>query len=277
VKIDVYAHRYPVAYLDMLDGSRGTAAGTSIAKDLNADQAPADMERRLAMMNKAGVAVQVLSVSPQSPYFANEGHAVQAARYVNGVYAEVVRQGHGRFAAFAALLLPHLQAAIDEMNRALDQFGFIGVTVNTEVMGRPLADPIFNELFAEPDRRAAVVFIHPSGHIPPVETARLTWPNGAPFEETLCVLQLIAGGNPRSVSTRGDHLSASGRVPAVSHEASRCEGALVHASRRAASWCGGKIPLVRHSERASTCFTVSLRDLWCRPASPGDRHTVLAG
>jgi hypothetical protein len=51
-----------------------------------------------------------------------------------------------------------------------------------------------DDLFAELDRRAAVVFIHPARlglNSLPVTKANLTWPIGAPFEDTLWLLQLM--------------------------------------------------------------------------------------
>jgi aminocarboxymuconate-semialdehyde decarboxylase len=65
---------------------------------------------------------------------------MEAARLINGIYADVVRQGRGRFAAFAALPLPHIAAAIQELRRALDDLEMAGVAATTEVMGKSLAD-----------------------------------------------------------------------------------------------------------------------------------------
>jgi len=35
------------------------------------------------------------------------------------------------------------------------------VAMLTSVLGRPLVDPVFALIFDEPDRRAAVLFLHP--------------------------------------------------------------------------------------------------------------------
>lgn len=200
MKVDVHAHVYPVNYLDMLDRFGGTEVGTAIARNLHADQTPEDLERRVAMMDRAGVDIQVLSVSPQGPYFSNSEHAVEAARFVNDIYATIVDQGHGRYAAFASLPLPHVDGAISEMERGFDELGMVGVTVTTSILGKPLADSGFNGLFAELDRREAVVFIHPAGLAlgsSMVKNANLIWPIGAPFEDTLCLLQLMQARVPQ--------------------------------------------------------------------------------
>lgn len=199
MKIDVHAHLYPVAYLDLLDRFGGSGVGTAIARGLHADNTQDDLDRRLAMMNKAGVDVQVLSVSPQDPYFSNADQGVEAARLGNDILADVVRQGGSRFAAFASLPLPHIDAAIAETKRCLDELGMLGITVSTTILGRPLADSQFDGLFSELDCREAVVFIHPSGvslASSIVTNSHLDGPIGSPFEDTVCALQLIQARVP---------------------------------------------------------------------------------
>ena len=51
-------------------------------------------------------------------------------------------------------------------SRALDDLRMARVAMLTSVLGRPLVDPVFALIFDEPDRRAAVLFLHPMG-IPP--------------------------------------------------------------------------------------------------------------
>ena len=99
----------------------------------------------------------MLSVSPQLPYFEDETHAVEAARAINDLYADLVRRYPTRFAAFAATPLPHIDAALAEMEHALDQLHMVGVTVATSVLGRSLADPELEPLFAELDRQGPPV------------------------------------------------------------------------------------------------------------------------
>ena len=98
------------------------------------------------MMDAAGVDLQV-SASPQLPSFLEESHAAEAARHVNDLYARVVRDHPDRFAAFAALPLPHVEVALHELRRALDDLGMIGATVSTSTLGRSVADPAWDPIF----------------------------------------------------------------------------------------------------------------------------------
>lgn len=203
MRIDIHAHYFPTEYLDMLErfGSRNTA----MAQNLLAGNKPGDMEDRFQMMDIAGVGMQILSVTPQVPYFENEAYAVEAARLANDMYAELVQAYPDRFKAFAITPLPHVEASLTEMARGLDELGMVGVAVSTTVLGKTLADPQFEPFFAELDRRGSTLFVHPAGAGAGKFTAMfgLNWMIGAPFEDTYAVLHLILSG----LTTRFPHIN----------------------------------------------------------------------
>ena len=197
MRIDMHAHYFPVRYLDLLDRLGGSQVGTAIARNFLAGKEPADLEARFGMMDDAGVDLQVLSVSPQSPYFRDEQSALEAARVANDLYADLVRQHPRRFLAFGCLPLPHINASLTEVTRACDELGMVGITVSTWVLDTTIADPAFEPLFAELDRRHALLFVHAAGLAcgsPILATHNLTWPIAAPFEDTMCLLQLMKAG-----------------------------------------------------------------------------------
>lgn len=194
MRIDVHAHYFPVAYLDLLErfGSRSTHLG----RNLLASEEQSELDARFQMMDEAGVALQILSASPQLPYFENEANAIEAARVGNDLYAELVQRHPQRFRAFVAPPLPHIDAAIAELARGLDELGMVGATVTTTINGKSLADPQFEPFFAELERREAVLFVHPAG-IGAGEFTQmygLNWVVGAPFEDTYAALHLVLSG-----------------------------------------------------------------------------------
>ncbi|MER8184518.1 amidohydrolase family protein [Kitasatospora sp. NPDC094015] len=195
---DVHAHLWSTAYLDRLESyGRGDTAGQ---RGLGAGDTEPELAVRFADNDAAGIAHQILSVSPQVPHFAELGHAVSAARHANDLYAEVADRCPGRFSAFAALPLPHVDAALVELHRALDELGMVGVAVTTDVLGRALTDPAFLPLFEELDRRGSVLQLHPSGRAagaPLIAGHRMRWMVGAPVEDTVAAMQLILAGHPR--------------------------------------------------------------------------------
>jgi aminocarboxymuconate-semialdehyde decarboxylase len=197
--IDVHSHYFPTEYLDLLDSFGGSQTGTAIAKHFLAGKDPGDLDARFRMLSDAGIDLQILSASPQVPYFKDPAKAVEAARLANDLYAELVRQYPKKFLAFVSLPLPHIDASLAELERGLDKLGMVGATATTAVLDKPIADPAFEPVFAELDRRKAILFIHPVGLAcgsPAISAANLTWPIGAPFEDTLCVLQLMQAGVP---------------------------------------------------------------------------------
>ncbi|MGW3012463.1 amidohydrolase family protein [Streptomyces sp. NPDC001219] len=152
MRTDVHAHLWSEGYLRLLEsyGRREAVAH----RGLGAGDSAQDLAARFALNDAAGIDHQILSVSPQGPYFADAGQAVTAARYANDHYAGLVRDHPARFAAFAALPLPlpHLDASLAELARALDELGMAGAGVTTDIFGRSLDDPAFTALFEEPDR-----------------------------------------------------------------------------------------------------------------------------
>jgi len=194
VRIDVHAHYWSDAYLDLL--SRLGRTDTATQRGLGAGGG-AELAERLRLMDRAGVDLQILSASPQLPYSPDTVAAVAAARFVNDEYSEVVKAHPDRFRAFAALPLPTIDAALAELARALDELGMVGVTMTTSMLDRGLTVPELEPVFAELNRRAAVLYLHPAGNSacsPLVRDHRLTWMVGAPFEDTLAVMQLLTAG-----------------------------------------------------------------------------------
>jgi 6-methylsalicylate decarboxylase len=201
MRIDVHAHYWTEEYLDLLTDLGKADAGQ--ARGIGAGGG-ADLEARLRLMDRAGVQMQVLSACPQWPYGEDTDQAACAARFVNDQYAELAKTHRDRFAAFAALPMPHLDESVAEMGRALDQLGMAGIALNTSVLGHALAGPGFEPVFAELNRRAAVLYLHPAGNSACsrlIGNYHLTWMVGAPVEDTISIMQLITRGVPAAIRT----------------------------------------------------------------------------
>jgi len=196
MRIDVHAHYWTEDYLDLLTDLGKADARAALGLGAGGG---ADLEARLRLMDRAGVEMQVLSACPQSPYGQDKHKAATAAKFVNDEYTQLV-QGHpDRFRAFAALPMPHLEESLGEMSRALDELGMAGVAMNTTVLGQALVDPEYEPVFAELNRRNAVLYLHPAGNSacsPLIRDYHLTWMVGAPVEDTISIMQLITRGLP---------------------------------------------------------------------------------
>ena len=115
----------------------------------------------IELMVKTGIAAAVNSIASPGVYFGDIDFAIHLARECNEDSARMVADHPGRFGAFAILPLPDVGAAIRESEYALDTLKLDGVCLLTHVDGRHLGQPEEDELYAELDRRKAVVFIHP--------------------------------------------------------------------------------------------------------------------
>jgi len=82
------------------------------------------------------------------------------------------------------------------MTRAFDELGMIGVGVATKMGGKSLADPSFDPVYEELNRRGGVLFVIRSDiraiHRCSRRPAHLA--AGAPFEDTAAALQLLQNG-----------------------------------------------------------------------------------
>jgi 6-methylsalicylate decarboxylase len=190
VIIDVHAHYYPRRYLELI-GRPGLPPAATLGGQ--------DIHGRLALLDRAGIDTQVLSVSQAHPYLPDPGAAAEAAKVANEEYADLCDAHRGRFLTFATLPLPHVDQALAEIARVAAAGPVAGFTVGCSVAGRQLDDPLFEPVFAELDRRGAVVFLHPVGQedTPWLAGHNLAWLVGAPFEDTAAVLRLVLSGLPR--------------------------------------------------------------------------------
>jgi 6-methylsalicylate decarboxylase len=190
--IDVHAHYYPPRYLDLI----GRPGLPPMAAAALAGQSTGE---RLALLGRVGIDTQVLSVSQAQPYLADPRAAAEAAKVANDEYAELCDAHRGRFLTFAALPLPHIDQALAEIDRAAAAESVVGYTMGCSVAGRQLDDPVLEPVFADLDRRGAVIFLHPVGQegTPWLGGHNLAWLVGAPFEDTAAALRLILAGLPQ--------------------------------------------------------------------------------
>ncbi len=192
MRIDVHAHHFPPEYVDLIRRSGGQASESAG----RLPGARLTLAERADLLAEVGIDLQVLSVSQHQPYLAAEADAVAAARLANDIYVEACGAHGGRFAAFGCVPLPHVDAALVELERCLDTLGMVGITLGCSMAGRWLDEPRFAPFCAELDRRGVVVFLHPVGRgvLESEDPYGLTWMVGAPFEDTVATLRLVLSG-----------------------------------------------------------------------------------
>ncbi|MET7991053.1 amidohydrolase family protein [Amycolatopsis sp. NPDC005232] len=153
-RIDVHQHVVPPLWAEALAG-RGLDSGGWAIPGWSAGDA-------VAMMDRQGIATGVLSVTAPGTHFGDDAEARTLARAVNEYCAELVKERPDRFGHFASIPLPDVDGAVADAVHALDTLRADGVVLMSNVDGRYLGDPDFAPLWAELDRRRAVVFVHPA-------------------------------------------------------------------------------------------------------------------
>jgi predicted TIM-barrel fold metal-dependent hydrolase len=197
MRLDVHAHYFSKEYVALLERLGIDPQRLEPGHRLLHATREADFAERFAAMDRAHVDKQILSVSGVTPYSLEEKHAVEGSHFINDLYTGIAREMPARFAAFATLPMPHIKAALAEIARSLDELDMWGVGMTTSILGTSLADPSFDPIYAELDKRSAVLFIHPAGLACGSEelvTTGLTWPLGAPFEDSMAILELLQAG-----------------------------------------------------------------------------------
>lgn len=118
--------------------------------------------QRLALMDAAGVDIQVLSlVLPGCEQFdAAEGTTV--ARKTNDELAEVINRHTDRFIGLAALAPQEPENAAKELERCVKALGFRGANINSHVGDEYLDEKKFWAVFEMAERLDVPVYIHPA-------------------------------------------------------------------------------------------------------------------
>ena len=115
----------------------------------------------LDIMDRSNIARAVLS-APIPLHFLDPGPAAIMASEINRFAEECTQRWPDRFAYFASLPLPDIDAAVAEAISALDEHGAAGVTMLSNHAGLYQGDPRLDPLYEELDKRRTVAFVHPT-------------------------------------------------------------------------------------------------------------------
>jgi len=159
-RIDVHHHILPVEYISSL-------AKIGIKESAGIVFPKWDIEKSLALMNRRGIMAAIVSISAPGIYFGDQNFSRELARSCNEFSARLIQKYPQHFGSFAVLPLPDMESSLLELDYALDTLNLDGVGLLTNIDGQYLGDSAFEDLFAELNRRSAVVFIHPN--TPPAE------------------------------------------------------------------------------------------------------------
>jgi aminocarboxymuconate-semialdehyde decarboxylase len=209
--VDVHCHMFPQSALDLADSGtpwfgsiveRGPGGVPVTTTDGRRQEYGAALhfegpDRRLRDMDRLGIDVAMLSLLP--PLFRYElpsDLGLAAARAVNDELADYCARWPDRFLGLATLPLQDEDAAIEELRRATNELGLVGVAMGTSVLGRDLDDPRLAPVFEAFARERAFVFVHPAGTRRGTTMGSYFLANliGNPWETTMAIASLAFGG-----------------------------------------------------------------------------------
>ena len=145
--VDVHAHYFPPVLKAL--GSPGPMNAWSL-------------QRHLEEMDAAGVTRSLFSLT--TPGIAQTGDAGRKLmRESNEWAAKTAGDQRGKLGVFTYVQLEDTEGALKEIEHGFDVLKAQGVGLFTSYGNRWLGDPQFDPVFAELERRKAIVYVHPTG------------------------------------------------------------------------------------------------------------------
>jgi uncharacterized protein len=143
-------------------------------------------EKRIAEMDKAGIDVQVLSLTAPGVEQLEPGEAVALARESNDFLANAIANYPARFGGFAALPTTEPTQAADELQHRVREQGFKGAVINGHARGRYLDDKFFWPVLERAESLNVPIYLHPTP--PPQPVIEASYSGFAPL-----VTEMLAG------------------------------------------------------------------------------------
>jgi uncharacterized protein len=201
LKIDVFPHILPRPFYDRL--LQVAPRGGLMVKRVQNIPVMIDIDKRFEVMDRHEGYLQVLTLSaPPLENVAGPDLSPELAKLANDEMAKLVERHPDRFPGFVASLpMNNPDAAMLEIERAIDQLGATGVQLFTNVNGEPLDKPEYLQIF---ERMATIdlpVWMHPArtASFPDYlgeERSKfdLWWAFGWPYETAVAMGRLLFSG-----------------------------------------------------------------------------------
>jgi aminocarboxymuconate-semialdehyde decarboxylase len=206
--IDIHAHYFPEAYLDIVatDGKRFDAAYYTtdkgwFIKTPAASNGPLptkfiDLKARIADMDQQGVGLQAISLTAPMLYWGDSELSAKLAKAWNDAATTAHQAYPTRLVAFLTLPMLYPDRALSELERASKLPGMRGVYLGTNIAGHDLDDPLFEPILARIEALDLPVFLHPvetigGERLKPFFLSNLV---GNPVDTAVAACHLIFGG-----------------------------------------------------------------------------------
>lgn len=178
--VDVHAHALSGGLVDRFarDGAFGFHRGPDgellVRGYGRLDRDVYDHEKRLQRLADMNVDLQLICPILTLTAWPGDAADVELARALNRSTADCVAGSGGRFAGLAVLPLGEPRRAVEELERAVEEHGFVGAAIGTYAGDRPLDHPSLEPVLAEIERRGLPLLMHPTSAVadPPPPAAQ---------------------------------------------------------------------------------------------------------
>jgi len=208
--IDVHWHHVPKAFADAVVSGAVPIAGQVVTKDDgsalvkldNGFKQPlpgflTDPATIVADLDAAGLDAACASIAPPLSHLDCDPQiGLGVSRAINDAYAEVAEEHDGRILPMANVPLQDVDLALQELQRVVDDYGFRGVQVGSNIDGKNLGDESLFPFWERVRELELVVFSHGLSPLGPERMKEHELKNfvGLPIDTAVSVASLVFGG-----------------------------------------------------------------------------------
>lgn len=204
--IDFHNHFYPEGYVRELNSGNGYARVSTNAEgreiieysgDYNIVVGPhIKLEDRLRAMDRLGIDLEVLSLTTPGVEREVPERGVKLATLANDGFETICEKFPDRFRALAALPLQDPGSSVDELERAVQDLGLVGVMLFSNANGKPLDSKELVPIYERAAKLDVPLFIHPTSPInsQAMQDYRLVPILGFTVDTSLALLRLVFSG-----------------------------------------------------------------------------------
>jgi len=207
--VDIHCHRECAPAAEMMKaeaervGFGALSFGSKLTKEVNQQQLidikpkMESLDERIADMDRMGVDVQAVSISPYQYYYWSEPEVGRdVSKLINNDLADAISKKPDRLVGLGTVPLQNTEMAIEELKRCVNELGFRGIEINSQISGEEISSPRLEPFWAMVEELDIVVFIHTAGFSHPDRLKDHYFINliGHPIEATLAISRLIFDG-----------------------------------------------------------------------------------
>ncbi len=156
-----------------------------------------DVEERLQRMDKAGVAMQVLTVSTvhQTHDWASPEQVEQFESASNSWMSAIVKKYPARYRGMGGVPMHDTKKAVAEVERCIGELGLTGIQIASFDGGREIGEPVLHPFWAKCQELKVPVYVHPRGNRGDRFLRNYVWNSiGQSFEESMAIASLMYEG-----------------------------------------------------------------------------------